>query len=178
MNHKDDKTTAAGKLLYEQKMHNVRKFLIVFYFFSSISLLLGFGELKSGLSSGRIIWIILGSLLISTIFTVTPIMAYYWLYTKIQVFEKGIVVPSGLIKNIANYKKYGTRGMFYTYEDVHEIKKVGKNRLIFKYIDFTNRVYIWTKKQRDDLVTEILKAQKQYLSKLGTDRANEDVKDT
>ena len=144
---KNEENDITGKLLYEQTLYNIKIFIIVFSFWQFLGFLLGIGGLNLGLRTGSLIWIILGMFLIIIPPIVILIMALSWLYSKIQVFEKGIVVPLGLIKNKANYKKYGIRGEFYPYEDLSEIKKLRNNWLYYKYKEIPDRAYIFTKKQ-------------------------------
>lgn len=165
-----------GQLLFEQKMHNVRLFIIVFCSWQFLGFLLGIVWLRMGITSGSMFWIILSILLISVTSIVITFLVYFLLYSKIQVYENGIVIPSGMKYNIPSYKKYGIRGVFYSFDDLSDFRAVGNNRLYFTYKGGIDYVYILTRNLRDILISEILKAQEHYLLMVGTDKTDEGLK--
>jgi hypothetical protein len=154
-----------GLMQHEQTLWNMRIALIVMFILFFQGFLFSIGIIRLAIREENYMWLAGGFLLFSfSCFGMVEVFILFK-FTKIKIYENGIVVPSSLRDDLRYYRKYKVRGIFYPFDEIVDIYGEGKRFLLIKTKEKKTGGYFFTTKQRDDLLLITLNAQKKYNEK-------------
>ena len=154
-----------GKPLFQQIMWNKRVAVILVFILFFQAFLYSIGVIRLAIREESYQWFAGGLFLMSLSLIGMISTPFVYKFTRIQIYENGIVIPKSLRSDIRHSRKYNTLGIFYPFDDIIDIYGEGKYFMFIKTNEVKTGGYFFKTKNRNKLLSIALEAQKKYNEK-------------